>query len=150
MTLLYPPSNVDIQLKSRIIAHEGKSRYAYTDTTGNLTIGIGRNIQPNSGKGLSENEMMFLLQNDLTECENTLKTLSWYPGLDNVRQGVCIEMVFNLGFIGFLAFKKMIQAIQNKDYSKACQEMKSSKWAVQIGLSRLNDLLKRMLTGGYE
>lgn len=148
---LYPPSasSEDPELDKRIIEHESKERYGYTDSLGYLTIGIGRNIDKRSGKGLSDDEMMYLYGNDLTACKNHLETFTWFNKLDMVRRGVMLEMRFNLGPDRFLGFKKMIAAVQAKDYQTTVKEMKDSKWATQIGKGRLDDLCNRMLTGKY-
>ena len=148
---LYPPASLsdDFELEKRIIEHEFKERYAYADSLGYLTIGIGRNIDKRSGKGLSDDEIMYLFGNDLTGCKNHLETFTWYNRLDMVRRGVMLEMRFNLGPDRFLGFKKMIAAAQNKDFKEAVAQMKDSKWATQIGKERLDDLCNRMLNGKY-
>lgn len=147
---LYPPSiPEDTELNRRIIQHESKERYAYQDSLGYTSIGIGRNIDKRSGKGLRDDEIMYLFANDLTECKNHLETFSWFNKLDMVRRGVMLEMRFNLGPDRFLGFKKMIAAIQVNDYRIAVKEMCDSKWATQIGKGRLNDLCNRMTTGKY-
>ena len=45
--------------------HESVETHAYTDTVGKVTIGVGRNIDPDGGLGLSPREINFLLQNDI-------------------------------------------------------------------------------------
>ena len=68
---------------------------------------------------------------------------NWYRRLDNVRQDVIIEMIFNLGLPRFLGFKKMIQALREDDYPQAAIEMLDSKWARQVG-SRADTLVNIM------
>lgn len=48
--------------KALIEHHEGRRAHPYTDTTGNLTIGVGRNL---SDRGLSADEIDLLFANDL-------------------------------------------------------------------------------------
>lgn len=148
---LCPPSSLsdDSERDKRIIAHESKKQFAYTDSQGYTTIGIGRNIDSRGGKGLTDNEIMMLFRNDINECKEHLETFTWYNNLDLIRKGVLIEMRFNLGPDRLLSFKKMISALQNKDFNEAVTQMKDSKWATQIGKGRLDDLCNRMLTGKY-
>jgi lysozyme len=42
-------------------------------------------------------------------------------------------MLFNLGLRDFVGFKRMIAAIQRKDYESAADEMTLSRWAKQVG-----------------
>jgi GH24 family phage-related lysozyme (muramidase) len=57
--------------------HEGEVKtngrhVAYKCPAGYWTLGVGRNIDPENGIGLSEEEVNFLLQNDLDRCEAEL------------------------------------------------------------------------------
>jgi lysozyme len=57
-----------------------------------------------------------------------------------------INMAFNLGFAGMMKFKKMIAAIEKKDFEQAATEMLNSRWADQVG-ERADRLAKMMFTG---
>ena len=66
-------------------AHEGKRGHAYQDTGGKWHIGIGRNIDP-SGLGLSDDEIEYLLDNDIVRVMKELAgSFSWCSNLDEVR-----------------------------------------------------------------
>ena len=56
-------------IKALLIKHEGIKFKPYKDTVGKWTIGVGRNLDD---KGISITEAMFLLQNDIDECERDL------------------------------------------------------------------------------
>lgn len=131
-------------LKSVLTRDEGKSSKAYQDTVGKWTIGVGRNI---SDVGLSESEIQYLLDNDISRCERDLdaKILYWRK-LSETRQMVMICMCFNLGISGLLAFGKMLAAIQNSDYQTAAAEMLNSKWSAQVG-ARAQRLAQMMRDG---
>ncbi len=133
-------------LRSLILNHEGLKLKPYTDTTGNLTIGIGRNLE---GRGISEAESFFLLENDLKEIEEQLIKHYWFVALDKVRQEVIIELVFNVGLTRALGFKKMIEALKSLEYRKAADELLDSAWTKQVGERRSNSLYSRLLTGKY-
>jgi len=110
---------------------EGLRLKPYTDTTGHLTIGYGRNLD---SVGISALEAEVLLDHDLytaeTECR---KAFTWFEGLSELRQRVITEMVFNLGLPTFQQFTRTIAAIQAKDYHAAATEMLDSTWAKQVG-----------------
>lgn len=146
---LCPVKSYDKQLEDKIIEHEGMKKFAYEDTLGNITIGIGRCLSQSSKRGLSTDEIFLLFRNDLSEAESSLLQYPWYVALDTTRRGVLIEMVFNMGIGNLLQFKLLISALSSKDYKSCAKEMKSSKWATQIGLNRLNDMVYRMLNGSY-
>lgn len=137
-------------LIKKLIEHEGYRRYPYTDTKGNLTIGIGRNISEKSGRGLTRAEAIFLLGNDLKICRNTLNSFVWFRHLNIVRQEVLMELMFNIGAPSFFTFKKMIAALQMNDFRNAEKEMLDSKWARDVGENRAADMAFRMRYGAYK
>ena len=74
--------------------HEGRRSKPYLDSVGKWTVGVGRNL---SDKGLSDDEIDYLLANDLRECRADLASFPWFAGLDDVRRNVLIDMRLNLG-----------------------------------------------------
>lgn len=117
--------------KQMLRLHEGLRLKPYLCTSGKLTIGYGRNIEDN---GISKEEAEMLLDNDVISTDDTLrKTYEWYNNLSVVRRVVILDMAFNLGIYGLGRFKKMISAIERKDYETASMEMLDSLWAKQVG-----------------
>ena len=53
--------------------------------------------------------------------------------ISEARQGVLIEMCFNMGIYNLLKFEKMIRALRLEDYKSASLQMLDSKWAKQVG-----------------
>ena len=51
-------------LKEQLIRHEGLRLTVYDCPAGYKTIGVGRNLE---GKGVTEEEAMYLLDNDLKD-----------------------------------------------------------------------------------
>ncbi len=137
------------QLIDRIVAHEGSKRFAYQDSLGYWTIGIGRNIDQRGRHGLSIEEQHYLLKNDIQSCINDLIHLPVYIMLDEVRKEVLVELCFNLGIIGLLNFKHMIAALHNHDFVNAVEELQNSLWAKQVGEIRVKDICYRLLHGVY-
>lgn len=114
--------------------HEGYSQWAYQDTVGKWTIGIGRNIDKRGGPGISEAEALILLSNDLQRIVNeAIAVFPWFPKLDEARQAAIIDMIYNLGMAGFKMFKQTIACIEAGDYSGAAEKMLISMWAKQVG-----------------
>jgi lysozyme len=119
------------KLKALLVSHEEYRQFPYTDTTGNLTIGIGRCL---TTRGISTIEAFQLLDDDVLYFASKLDhNLPFYSDLSEPRQIALIDMCFNLGINGLLDFKETIQALNDKDYEKAAQCMLDSKWATQVG-----------------
>lgn len=124
-------------LEKMMIHHEGLRLKPYLDSVGVMTVGVGRNL---SSKGLSRDEALQLLRNDLAECENGLnEQFHWFKNLSKLRQWVLISMAFNLGFKGLMNFKLTLNYLAGGDYKKASVEMLNSHWAQQVG-QRARDL----------
>ena len=132
--------------RNLIINHEGCMLHPYKDSVGKLTIGVGRNLDD---VGISQDEAYFMLNNDINKalfsCQNGLP---WFNSLDEVRQAVMIDMVFNLGFGGFLKFVMTIEHIKRDEYELAAETMLDSKWAGQVGI-RAKELSEMMRTGQW-
>jgi lysozyme len=130
------------RLFTQLRLHEGVEHKPYKCTAGYLTIGVGRNIEE---RGLSDDEIDFLLDNDIEIVVNELvKNFDWFLDLSEVRQRVVADMVFNLGMPRFMQFKNMIAAIEAGDWMEASNQMMDSRWAEQVGLraSRLAEMME--------
>ncbi|GAB6161902.1 glycoside hydrolase family protein [Desulfothermus naphthae] len=134
------------KIEELLILHEGKKKFVYRCPAGKLTVGVGRNLED---KGLSEDEIEYLLQNDIKECISDLtKIFDNFFKLDDVRQAVLIDMRFNLGPTRFRSFKRMIKAVKEQDFQRAAEEMKDSKWFKQVK-QRGQRLYEMMKTGKW-
>lgn len=132
------------RLFTQLRLHEGVEHKPYKCTAGYLTIGVGRNIEE---RGLSDDEIDYILNNDVNIATDELvDTFDWYSDLDDVRQRVVVDMVFNLGMPRFKQFKNMIAAIEAGDWMEASNQMMDSRWAQQVGL-RASRLAEMMETG---
>lgn len=109
---------------------EGVDRYAYPDSLGYATIGVGRLIDRRKGGGLSDDEIDYLLRNDIARVATGFDAaIPWWRALDPVRKRVLQNMGHQLGVRGVLNFKKAVAAIKAGDYAKAAEEMLDSVWA---------------------
>ena len=130
-------------LRDDLIRHEALRLKPYEDSEGILTIGVGRNLED---KGLSEEEAMFLLDNDIKQVLAECKQFPWFEDLNQARQDVVANMVFNLGITRFKGFKKTIAYIELGQYDAAAIEMMDSKWARQVK-GRAVELAEKMSRG---
>ncbi len=118
-------------LEDQLIDHEGLELKPYHCTADKLTIGVGRNIQD---RGITEDEARYLLKNDIKIVENELcKVHECVEDLDAVRQLILMDMAFNMGVPRLCKFKKMWNAIYERNFEAASMEMMDSRWARQVG-----------------
>lgn len=130
-------------LREMLIQHEGLRLKPYRDSLGKLTIGVGRNLDD---IGVSRQEAMILLDSDIMRAKKEAFCFSWYLELDDLRKDVIVNMIFNMGIGKFKTFKKMISAIEKKDYELASAEMLDSLWKIQVG-NRAVELAQMMREG---
>ena len=131
-------------LKEQLIRHEGLRLTVYDCPAGYKTVGVGRNLE---GKGITEEEAMYLLDNDIKDFQESLsKELLWFDSLDECRRNILTNMAFNLGVSGLLKFKNTLTAVENKNWEEAASQMLESRWAEQVG-SRAVELSELMKTG---
>lgn len=108
---------------------EGFRSEPYKCSEGYLTIGFGRNLDT---VGIARHEAKMLLENDLTKAYSTLvSNMPWVHDLPKPAQAALTNMCFQLGYGGLSKFKKMLAALQEGDYEKACAEAYNSRWAQQ-------------------
>ena len=125
-------------LEDRVKRHEGIRLFPYKCTAGKTSIGYGRNLDD---KGISQQEADFLFKNDLAKCEREYFQLprAVRGRCSEVRKGVLIEMIYQLGYNGVTRFRQMLQAIQDDDFERAADEMLDSRWFQQTS-SRCKEL----------
>jgi len=128
--------------------HEGVVSHAYEDSRGYLTIGVGRLIDKKLNGGLSEDEINYLLANDIKRCEDEAMLYPFYARLDEARKAVIISMLFNLGKPNFDKFQNLQAALLVGDYRLAAAGMLRSRWAEQVK-GRAVELSKMMESGEW-
>jgi len=120
--------------------------FPYHDTVGKITIGVGRNL---SDVGVSDLEINFMLANDIQKVTDQLTAhFAWFKSLDIARQGVLINMAFNMGFAGLCRFQSFLGFVEQGDWENARREMFDSAWAVQVK-DRATRLAQQMVTGEW-
>jgi lysozyme len=158
-------------LKDQLILHEGMKLKPYKCPANKWTIGVGRNLEDKplrkeeqeyifkrsdlapdevievlKERGITKDEALFLLANDIEDAVKDLSNFGWFENLDPVRKKVVIDMRYNLGPTRFRQFKRMITALSVGDYEVASWEMQDSQWYHQVG-NRSKRLVRMMATG---
>ena len=135
---------------SQLKRDEGEKLYAYQDHLGFWTIGIGILIDKRKGGGLRPEESEFIFRNRLKLLDAELTDrLPWISKLDPARKGVLINMAFQMGIAGLLAFKNTLAMIEAGKYQDAAKAMLQSKWATQTP-ARAQRLSNQMATGDWQ
>ena len=102
---------------------EGFRQFPYKDTTGNFTIGYGHNLSAN-GINLITGE--FILQCDLENALVACKAkIDFFDKLNLARQYILLNMAFNMGIGGLLAFEKMLNAMRIDQFNDAALELRN-------------------------
>lgn len=119
-------------VREQLKRHEGVKRFAYVDTVGKTTAGVGRNL---TDKGLSSAEIDLLLTNDIADAEDDARRLlsdSLFDGLTDARKAAMVNMAFNLGYARLSRFTRLLTALKAGKWAIAAQEMRKSAWAGQV------------------
>jgi lysozyme len=139
------------ELTRQLKGDEGVKATVYKDSLGYATIGVGRLVDPRKpGSGLRPHEIDFLLQNDIDDRIDALtRRLPWFQDLDDARRGVLLNMSFQLGVDGLLAFERTLSLIRDGKYDLAAHAMLQSKWAKQTP-ARAERMAKQMSSGLWQ
>ena len=112
---------------------EGDVPYAYQDSRGYWTIGVGFLIDRRLGAKLPTAVRDFWLNYLINEARAELdRELPWWITRPDDAQCAMLNMVYNLGIGRFMGFKKMISCLQMGDYEGAAKHALDSKWAEQV------------------
>jgi len=129
--------------------HEGVRSKVYKCSAGFETIGVGRNIAE-SGLGLSDDEIDYLLANDIKRVREELTdSYFWFPAMNEARQDALVDISFNLGQTRLRGFVKAIEAMSREQFDIAADEFMDSKWATQVG-NRAIQVTEMIRTGEYQ
>jgi len=145
-----PTAPLREKLTTQLRRDEGEVLHAYTDSLGYLTIGIGRLIDKRKGGGLSKAESAYLFANDYAfKLAEVRRRIPWFDRLDTARQGVLLNMAFQMGVDGLLGFRNTLAMIERGEYAAASKGMLNSLWAEQTP-ERAKRLSIQMATGEWQ
>lgn len=139
------------ELIRQLRGDEGERSQVYQDHLGYWTIGVGRLVDKRKpGSGLRPKEIAYMLNNDIDDRASELtKRIPWFDKLDPVRQGVLLNMSFQMGVEGLLGFKTTLRLVEASQYVAAADQMLKSKWATQTP-QRAKRLSAQMRTGVWQ
>ena len=128
-------------LREQLKIDEGVKYEIYKDHLGYPTFGIGHLITENDpehgkpdGTEISEDRVNEIFETDVAKFVSEAKIL--FPDLDelpDVAQQVIVNMAFNMGRPRLSKFKNFIAGVNDRDWTKAAEEMMDSRWATQVG-----------------
>ena len=134
-------STTQLKIKEDLERHEGIVYEIYLDHLGYKTLGIGHLIRQSEpeyiqkvGTQVSQEAIDKYFALDLRIA--TSDTIRIFGPLEEHPEEVIrvlVNMSFNLGYPRLNRFVKMKEAVANKDYQKAAEEMQDSRWYRQVG-----------------
>lgn len=139
-------SDLRHRLELELRRDEGVRAFPYEDTVGVITIGVGRNLEH---VGLRKDEIDYLLSNDIDRVMDEAANLPYYSQLNEPRQLVILNMLFQLGLRRFKGFVRTNTALIEHDYATAAREMLDSRWARQTP-RRARRLAAQMKSGDFD
>jgi lysozyme len=144
-------SSVYKQLISDLVKHEGLVDKVYLDTEGYPTYGVGHLVTKKEmskygtvGTSVSYMHIIDTFLEDLDiAIEETYRVIPYLEELPEDAQTILVNMCFNLGSARLSKFKKMLAALEQRDFDTAADEMIDSRWYQQVKL-RAKELVTRM------
>lgn len=135
------PQSLIEQIKEDLVKHEGYVTEIYLCSEGYPTFGIGHMVTETDmeftwpvGTPVTDERILQVFHDDckIAVADAELLVDNLYDHPDDVAR-VLVNMVFNLGRPRLSKFKKMLAAVNEKQYLVASNEMIDSKWYHQVG-----------------
>jgi lysozyme len=142
---------------ARYIAEkEGYRDRAYHCSEGYPTIGYGYKLSKTkwvdlsaySAMVISEQVAAVMLQEKIVSIISDRRMADHLQGLIGARKAALVSMAYQLGIHGLLKFKRMLAALELRDYDQAAAEAMDSLWAEQTP-SRAEETAKMIMTGEW-
>lgn len=146
------------KLRDQLSLHEGRRQFVYDDASGKTigeasfvrgkpTVGVGRNLYD---RGLADDEIDYLLDNDINDCIRDASQLPFFSALDPVRKAAVVELCFNLGLTKLRKFKKFLGFMLEERWAHASAELKDSDWHRQVGEVRSGNIRHMIERGEWK
>jgi len=132
-------------LREMLIRHEGWKKKPYPCTAGEMTIGVGWNMDdvplpPDVASYLRMNgsitdamvARLLVISTDTAE-RQARAIFQDFPKFSERRQAALADMIFNLGSTRFLKFKKTITAVKCGDWEEAARQINDSAYWRELG-----------------
>ena len=124
-------SNPYGEIKDRIQQHEGFRKNTYLDTLGNETVGVGHKVIKGEEVPTTIDGLLELYDKDFDKALNNAKSIIDEDSISPDAFGVLVEMNFQMGKQGTLGFKRMLDAMKDRNYKLAAEELLDSEFAKQ-------------------
>ena len=136
------------RLDSQLMLDEGVRLSPYRDQFGNLTTGVGRNLDANpftpaeiayighNGRTIpiTYDQAIFLLHDDESKVFKTLTAeCGWWPALDDVRARVMVDLCFNMGWTKLSGFHTFLSLMASSSFEQAGSDLQGTAWYGQVG-----------------
>ena len=139
------------KLRQQLVIDEGVKYELYLDHLGLKTCGIGHlcredepEFEETIGTEISEDRCTELFDEDIKSViKDCKKVFDDWEDMDEECKQICANMMFNLGLPRFSKFRKMINNIDNKNFAKAAEELRDSRYYRQV-TNRAESLASRM------
>ena len=138
-----------------LVLHEGFSSNPYRDSNGNWTQGYGRHVGNKKIYKVSKKTAYEWLYEDIRVVIRALdEKVPWWRKLNPARQQVLINMTYNVGPDGIIKFKRFLDAMETRQYTKASKELlyngsNKTKYWKQVGV-RAEQLALATKTGKWD
>ena len=138
------------KLKDEIQKEEGYRDTIYKDHLGFATIGYGHLVRPSDNfkecVKYDRKRLLKVFDYDFQISYQDSMDLCKDLDIPDEAKEIIIHMCFQLGKPKTTKFKKMFEALRNKDYIEAGLQMESSLWAKQTQnrVMRLSEKMKKL------
>ena len=118
-------------------ANEGYERKPYKDIKGHWTCGVGHKMlhpptEDELKHGWSDDYIESIFEKDFIKaCKSLSAAYPSWQKLSRGRRKALLDMSFNMGSVK--GFKRMLKAVEGKDYDLAAWEIESSLYFSQLG-----------------
>ncbi len=117
-----------MNIVEKIKKHEGFRGMPYNDTLGYPTIGYGTKLP------IDEEEAELLLEKRLNDVRRELESrVDFFDNLPETIQTVLLDMAYNMGVPRLFTFRRMWEAVRDRNWGKMADEMVDSLWYRQVG-----------------
>lgn len=121
------------EFKHTLEVDEGRVPYAYQDSEGYWTIGVGFLIDKRLGGGLRDDEINYILNNRVEEALVTAQRLvKNFDSLTDNRKVVILSLAYNLGYTKLAKFVNTLKAVNEGRWEDAANGLYNSLWYVQV------------------
>src|SRR3990167_10186600 len=146
--------NLD-SFRKHVMWAEGRRDRLYDDKTGDdVVLASGGRISGGYGWNFSDRGIPPLVIDQLLELAindvvSEVSGFGYWAKLNDARQLVVADMLYNLGMQRFRRFVKFNAAMEAGDFEKAADELVDSEWYEQVG-RRAVKLVAAMRSGVWE